>query len=51
VIFKNKLKNKLAKENELVLWHGTKSNIVQSIIRHGFNRSFAGINGQKTEKN
>jgi hypothetical protein len=50
MIFKNKLKNKLANENELILWHGTRSNVVKSISRHGFNRSYAGINGRNKFK-
>ena len=46
MIHKNKLKNKLKNENELLLWHGTKSAIVDGISRQGFNRSYAGINGK-----
>ena len=32
--------------NEKYLFHGTKFESVDPIIRHGFNRSYAGINGE-----
>lgn len=30
---------------ERSLWHGTNENAIDSIIMHGFNRSYAGDNG------
>lgn len=43
--FKKRFKVANKKENEMILYHGTKSSSVDSISRFGFNRSYCGVNG------
>lgn len=41
--------NSHIKNNERELWHGTAADAVTSINHHGFNRSYCGKNGKKTQ--
>ena len=44
----NQNQNTKGIKNERILWHGTDSDTYGKIIKHGFDRSFAGKNGNYT---